>query len=493
MSDTLTFSCQHCGSSLTVPASLAGVSGPCPVCGQTITSPRLPGSPVPPSLSPPANPASIPPPSSILSSRAPAATPGQPLATPPLRREDIPLTRPQTIPAEATAPARESTRNHSRSDSQPESGTGSSAAMIFTVLLLVGAIGAGAWYFFRPFFQSGSSPEMPVDKVLATGETNPPTIPAADAVKTIPSAPTPPEEAPLPPPKSTDPIAATKPPSDPLPPAPEPEPPPPPAPEPTPTIPTPGTIDIASVVPPAPPDPTATPPELQEAIVREFQSRLDSFFQAETPQARGPLFFSEIDEASKLGEAIQNGALSKIPKLEYKAVLAFDGPRQGISQYYVAVTNTAAGEEAPDREILLHLANHGNEGFRVNADVLRFQLGNELPKFAADPAAPPLRAYVFIERAHYFSGETQETPRGYVCVNLRQGPYTPILCQALVDLDTEAGVDIAPLVGWGALPKAVIVNLKHTNVQGASVIGIADFICGNWLVAYPKASSTSVP
>jgi hypothetical protein len=39
--DTIGFSCAQCGTSLLVPASMAGVEGPCPNCGQTIRAPRL--------------------------------------------------------------------------------------------------------------------------------------------------------------------------------------------------------------------------------------------------------------------------------------------------------------------------------------------------------------------------------------------------------------------------------------------------------------------
>lgn len=35
----LTFACVACQSALTVPASLSGVTGPCPICGQSITAP----------------------------------------------------------------------------------------------------------------------------------------------------------------------------------------------------------------------------------------------------------------------------------------------------------------------------------------------------------------------------------------------------------------------------------------------------------------------
>lgn len=37
--DTLQFQCGFCRTTLTVPAQMAGVSGPCPSCGQTVTSP----------------------------------------------------------------------------------------------------------------------------------------------------------------------------------------------------------------------------------------------------------------------------------------------------------------------------------------------------------------------------------------------------------------------------------------------------------------------
>jgi hypothetical protein len=39
--DTLRFACHCCGGALEVPASLAGVSGPCPLCGETTVAPSL--------------------------------------------------------------------------------------------------------------------------------------------------------------------------------------------------------------------------------------------------------------------------------------------------------------------------------------------------------------------------------------------------------------------------------------------------------------------
>lgn len=45
--DTIQFQCGFCRTTLTVPAQMAGVSGPCPSCGQTVTSPSAAPAPVP--------------------------------------------------------------------------------------------------------------------------------------------------------------------------------------------------------------------------------------------------------------------------------------------------------------------------------------------------------------------------------------------------------------------------------------------------------------
>ena len=37
--EVIHFSCQHCHAQLTVPATMAGVSGPCPSCANTLTAP----------------------------------------------------------------------------------------------------------------------------------------------------------------------------------------------------------------------------------------------------------------------------------------------------------------------------------------------------------------------------------------------------------------------------------------------------------------------
>jgi hypothetical protein len=44
----ITFACSYCGSSLTISAAQAGVSGPCPVCRAPIQSPALELTPKPP-------------------------------------------------------------------------------------------------------------------------------------------------------------------------------------------------------------------------------------------------------------------------------------------------------------------------------------------------------------------------------------------------------------------------------------------------------------
>ena len=72
--DTLTFCCPACGIKLSVPASLAGVVGPCPSCGSRIQAPHrrrpegLPGCPAAPKRTRPA--ASRP---RHLSNRSPAS------------------------------------------------------------------------------------------------------------------------------------------------------------------------------------------------------------------------------------------------------------------------------------------------------------------------------------------------------------------------------------------------------------------------------------
>lgn len=53
--ELMTFSCAACGITLTVPRSMAGISGPCPSCARVITAPTLNASappPTPPPLPP---------------------------------------------------------------------------------------------------------------------------------------------------------------------------------------------------------------------------------------------------------------------------------------------------------------------------------------------------------------------------------------------------------------------------------------------------------
>lgn len=50
--ELMTFSCAACGITLTVPRSMAGISGPCPSCARVITAPTLNTS-TPPPMAPP--------------------------------------------------------------------------------------------------------------------------------------------------------------------------------------------------------------------------------------------------------------------------------------------------------------------------------------------------------------------------------------------------------------------------------------------------------
>lgn len=76
--DVIQFSCPACQSVLTVPLHLAGVTGPCPKCGHTVTSPAASTAP----LAPPAHaaPAATPPPPAPVPAPAPAAPPSYPPA-----------------------------------------------------------------------------------------------------------------------------------------------------------------------------------------------------------------------------------------------------------------------------------------------------------------------------------------------------------------------------------------------------------------------------
>lgn len=92
-SETFTFSCPHCQTRLTVPVSLAGISGPCPSCRTPITAPR-------PEPEPRPVPAPLP-----VSGPVPAAReePTAPIATPEAERA---TGKPETVSLESVLPDR---------------------------------------------------------------------------------------------------------------------------------------------------------------------------------------------------------------------------------------------------------------------------------------------------------------------------------------------------------------------------------------------------
>jgi len=63
-SELMTFSCSACGITLTVPRSMAGISGPCPSCAGVITAPTVDAASAfaPPAMPPPLPPTCQPPP-----------------------------------------------------------------------------------------------------------------------------------------------------------------------------------------------------------------------------------------------------------------------------------------------------------------------------------------------------------------------------------------------------------------------------------------------
>lgn len=74
--DTIQFQCGYCRTVLTVPAQMAGVTGPCPSCGQTVTSPvPTPAAAPGPQWSPAPMPAPMPAPAPVVAPAWPPAPP----------------------------------------------------------------------------------------------------------------------------------------------------------------------------------------------------------------------------------------------------------------------------------------------------------------------------------------------------------------------------------------------------------------------------------
>src|SRR6186997_570045 len=100
MVDSLTFLCPGCQTKLTLPAALAGVTGPCPICQTVIRAPSLPAGAAPPPATA-AVPQSLQGDSSNLSrpsDTTSARGPHQPVTMPPAT-SSIPT--PQSLPVSA--------------------------------------------------------------------------------------------------------------------------------------------------------------------------------------------------------------------------------------------------------------------------------------------------------------------------------------------------------------------------------------------------------
>ena len=115
MSQTITFNCPSCSAGLTVPGNLAGVSGPCPTCGNSITAPHPQSEPEPelvPFDIPPAAPT---PPAEVAENpmlppaAAPLPSPAAPLDAPPAPSPGLPpqVEQPPTAPPAELPPVAE--------------------------------------------------------------------------------------------------------------------------------------------------------------------------------------------------------------------------------------------------------------------------------------------------------------------------------------------------------------------------------------------------
>ena len=99
--ETLSFSCPHCSTRLTVPASLAGVTGPCPSCRKSITAPTPVPSEVPQPQAPPL-PVEAVAPEPVPVAAGPVAEPEPVAVQPELPIQPAP---PPEVPASVHAPA----------------------------------------------------------------------------------------------------------------------------------------------------------------------------------------------------------------------------------------------------------------------------------------------------------------------------------------------------------------------------------------------------
>lgn len=257
--------------------------------------------------------------------------------------------------------------------------------------------------------------------------------------------------------------------------------------------------ELAALLEDAPSSSESSTPRMGESekMVVVAEKLIHDFFAAESLQERLPLIFSERVPAGEMAEQFANTILDKPIKLDesigYSSVvfLGHEGPNgDGIIQQYYTVTlaNRPDGSKMP-MSIILHMANHHNKEYRINADAFLFSAQNELEQFLGDPQAEPLIAYLFLERTHYKAG-ADDSPSGVFSVRLLTSPSIPSNQTALVDTMRATGEVLNRVVQWGVAPRAAVVELKHERdqVSGERSVVIDRLLKLNWLQSYKETS-----
>jgi len=203
--------------------------------------------------------------------------------------------------------------------------------------------------------------------------------------------------------------------------------------------------------------------------------------------------FSERIAAAEMSESfagtILDGPILLAETVSHSSViyLGNEGPNaEGITQLYFYVTLAASDDESmPPRNIIIHMANHYEGKYRINADAFLFCADNKLEKFIKNPKAEPLIAYLFLERCHYKAG-AEKAPSGTFSVRLLADPMEQSANTALVDTMRSSGELLNPVVKWGVPPRAAIVELKHepNPTSGDNLITINRLLKLNWLQSY---------
>jgi hypothetical protein len=520
--DVIQFTCHSCGMALTVPIQLAGITGPCPQCQASITSPSAPvavaspyGAPVPVQQAP-VMPA---PPQPQWNLQQPGGLPAMPMPQAPMPQQPHLLnhllqsstapTMGDAAPA-AVAPAPLEAPTRRRSKAAPE---GAPKGAFAIALLMAMLVLAGVAFFFQEQLKAAwvnyqlqkQSAEEPAETVLqpvkpAAPE---PQAPPPGSVPFTPEAPpakvTAEPPAPLPnlenlpsvtaplmpevgmPPKA---LLAETPPMPPMPAATD--------------IP-PGTtakvmvpdaaaslVEVPPVIEPGIPlngnPKTIEPPRAYLNVTPETQPAVDAlekFFAApnwkervkyvQSPDQMQPLM--EKYYSSNLDEAVN---VSRIQMIRLDPTPETGGPPHAVLQV------SGGGLQVP----LPVMVESSPDGWKV--DWLTFtEFKDELlQKFLESYVEVPARFHVMIRRTHYFDDDVPEMDKK-ICYEIKP-PMPGYHGYAFATKGSELGRELDHNLGWEVGTAAVIVELqwrKQDRYQWVELTALPQY---NWRNPVPQ-------